>query len=316
MSLCQAAFSSKDVDYTPVRMKVPPDGFGDCRASGSLRPGRDDKVTASLDIARDGSVEKSSLPEDAPAWMTELSSCVLRRITFVPGTRNGKDAKRTASLPIEFAKRDGAESNAVKVAKVGPLLTPPLLLPGHGAIVSRCLPSGKWPDSFSRFVLAMTVMPDGQATNVEIPVGSEPWIEKAAQCMASRLKFAPGTRDGVPVQAQARLPIAMYGEFSEDWTGPVAAPKVQSSAEEFEALLRACYPPDFVAMQSIYYRFDVHRDGSVSNVKLVKGSGIDRLDQAGACIVSNLRFTPLMNNKRPVKSTVTWELPIRPPRSR
>ena len=100
-------------------------------------------------------------------------------------------------------------------------------------------------------------------------------------------------------------------------SGDITEPKPPPDPEELEAAYRACYPHEtHFESASNYYSFDVDLDGSLNNVKLIRGSGDARLDQAGACILGNLRFSPLMHGNQAMKSNVTWELPIRPPRSR
>jgi TonB family protein len=265
-----------------------------------------------LTIAKDGSIENFSLQENAPAWMQQLSQCILDRIDFVPGTSKGKAVKARAELLLNFANGDGLELGTIQVLTVGPLITAPHLLGRPGHVLENCLPRNSPSSGVSRIVIETTITPDGRIANVDVPVGSPAWVEIAARCLQKRLKFAPGTRDGYPVEAQAKIPITLHNESLPP--GNVTEPKPPTDREEVEAAYRECYPPDLAAMESIYYSFDVDTEGRTSNVKVVRGSGDERLDQAGVCIVSKLRFSPLMHGDTALKSKITWELPIRPPR--
>ena len=156
--------------------------------------------------------------------------------------------------------------------------------------------------------MKLTVNPDGTASDLEMPLGSEPWHEETARCVIDRITFTPGSRDGQPVKAEASMPILMRTEGDS-----VAVSSLRSSNEEVEAAYRACYPPDTLAMTSAFYTFDIATNGKLKNPKVIKSSGDPRLDDAGKCILSLLEFKPMMRNGEPIKSQAMG-LPIRPPR--
>lgn len=309
--MLQAAFAGKsDIpEYRPPQIVQRPDNFNGCHARAAVGPDTDSEQSARLTIAADGSVSKSSMGDSAPGWMQILSDCVVGQLKFSAATKNGDPVEQRVSLSMRFRALEPDEGTGVTVEKVGPVITPPRILVSSD-VVEDCLRHRKLDAaSIDRIQITLTVQPDGKATDVIYPVGSEAWHEKVAQCVLERAHFAPGTRDGLPVTAQGTMPITIQEE-----QGEVTYPKLRSTAQVVEAAFRTCYPPGLASSASAFYSFTVATDGRVGNPKLVKTSGDTRLDEAGACIVQMLEFSPLMQYGRAMRSTVTWELPIRPPR--
>jgi hypothetical protein len=295
--------------FTPPRISLHPDDFHECTAQAGPEAAAVDAVVVKLTLKDDGSLKDFSLPGDSPPWMNDLATCGLAKLRFTNGTRDGVAVESGGSLEFKLRAQAVAGGFTVAIEQAGRLATPPRLVRK---------PENTWdcfPREFARrgnvarFVVTLTILPDGQVTNVKIPVGGESWQEKTAHCVLGRIAFIPGTVDGVPVAAEASLPIV----YSVD-SGAVFKPELRSSDEQIEAAYRACYPPGLEATTSAFYRFDIAPNGKVANPNLYEGSGDARLDEAGVCILGRLEFTPLKQNGRAIRSSVTWELPIRPPR--
>jgi TonB family protein len=268
-----------------------------------------DQPTVQLRIAADGTLEKFTLPERSPDWMKELAGCAVEKFRFAPATRQGVAEARDAFFTIKFRARGPEELAYITVEDVGPLITSPFLVRGSQD-TSDCYPDRiRRPGQLSRIVVTMKIMPDGSATDVALPTGSEPWHEETIHCLLDRINFFPGTVDGLPVSAQATLPFVI--QFH---AGKINTPELRSSTEQLEAAYHACYPPDLATVAAAFYSFDIAANGRVTNPKVVDGTGNARLDEAGVCIMKMLEFTPLMKNGRAMRSHVTWRLPIRPSR--
>lgn len=295
-------------NFTPPRIVHLPDSFDACHSqtAGDLK--FDNEPSVALTIAADGTLDEFTLPEGSPGWMKELSGCVVEQLRFLPGTRDGKPMESSASLKIKFCARGAVQAADIDVERVGPLITPPRLR-NRGVDTDSCFPDRARQPRLSRFDVNITIMPDGSVTDVTLPAASEPWQDETARCVLGRVTFIAGTRDGLPVAAQATMPIVAKTKL-----GDVSSPKLRSSNETLEAAYRACYPADLLSMTSAFYSFTVATNGRVSNPKVAKSSGDTRLDEAGVCILKMLEFAPLMQDGRGMKSIVTWELPIRPPR--
>jgi hypothetical protein len=295
--------------WTPPRIVQRPDNFDDCHSETAGDLARSAERSVNLTIAADGTLKDFTLPEGSPDWMKDLSACAMKRFRFSPATRNGKPAETPVSLTIKFRARGPNPPADMVIEGVGALITAPRL-GARPEGLNLCFPDRQAvPGMLNRLVVTVTILPDGSWRDLTFPPGSESWQEEVARCMLGRITFLPGTLDGVPVEAQATLPLVVT-----TGSGNVVNPKLRSTAEELEAAYRACYPLDLLTITSATYRFDVATNGHVSNPKVVKGSGDPLLDEAGACILKMLEFSPLKQNNRAMKSSVTWELPIRPPR--
>jgi TonB family protein len=160
----------------------------------------------------------------------------------------------------------------------------------------------------------LTVAPDGKVTEVELPAGSPPWMSKAVRCVVDKLQIRAATRDGVPVEARATLPINFAVAQSDGQPPPqTAMPTLRSDKAELEATYRACYPATLTAEEAVVYRFTIGVDGLARGTSVVNGSGDRRLDKAGACVIGKLRFMPALRGGQALQATVTWTVLVRPP---
>lgn len=295
--------------FAPPRITLHPDDFHECTVQVGPEAAAGDTLVVRLKLNEDGSLKDFSLPDESPPWMHGLAKCGLAKLRFAPGTRDGAAVESGGSVTFTIRTQAAMGGSTVVIEQAGRLATFPRLVR---------MPESTWdcfPREFARrgnvarFVVSLTILPDGQVTNVTIPVGGESWQEETAHCVLGRIAFIPGTLDGVPVAAEASLPIVYSVE-----SGAVFKPELRSSDDQIEAAYRACYPPDLVATTSAFYRFDIAPNGKVANPNVYKGTGDPRLDEAGVCILNRLEFTPLKQNGRAIRSSVTWELPMRPPR--
>lgn len=290
--------------FVAPRILEVPESFSGCHATpaGAAR----NELSVTMDIAADGKIEEIRLADKSLAWAKQLADCAVAQLHFAPGTRDGVPDESTANVTFKLRAIGSGNAGNVEIDSMGPVITPPRLQPGRDR--NRCFPD-QMTGGVGRFVVTFTVMPDGSFSNVTLPTGSEPWVEKTAHCLLGQATFMPGTANGVPVEAQATLPIVYK---SRD--GEVKQPELRSSNADIEAAYRECYPPDLVTFASAFYRFDISTNGRIMNPKLVKGTGDPRLDAAGLCILPKLEFTPFMQDGRAIRASVTWELPMRPPR--
>lgn len=299
-----AVFAEAMPMFGAPRLLHPPQRFDECRSQPGvvLR----DEMQISLVIAADGTVKEIKASDDEPGWVKKLADCAVARLRFAAGTRDDLPEESTASVTFKLRARSSGEAGVVEIDSMGPLVTPPRMHIVHDR--KSCFPQ-HLAGGVGRFMVTLTVMPDGSVTNLTLPTGSEPWVKKTARCLLDRTRFSPGTVNGVPAQAQASVPVVYKSR-----EGGVTAPELRSSNQEIEAAYRDCYPNDLVTIASAFYKFTISTNGRVSNPRLVKGTGDPRLDAAGLCIMPKLEFTPFMQDGRAIRSTVTWELPMRPPR--
>lgn len=207
-------------------------------------------------------------------------------------------------LVIAVAAEEGVE----------PAIIPPKIKAPE-SIYSNCYPdSARYEQREGRLTVNFTVEPDGSVSNVIFPSGIEPWLRKAALCMLRKVQFTPGTLDGKPVAASAKLPINfnltdLSGESVElDW------PQLLSTAQDLERAYRACYPEDALGMQTARYKLTVGTDGRARKVQVVESGGDPTLDEVGICIIGLLQFTPTQRGGQSVVSTLSLPLRVRPAR--
>lgn len=309
--MSSAAFGApaKAPNFKQVTVTRLSENFDACHADDTRLSVKAAETNIKLMIAADGALEKFDLPEGSHEWMQELAGCALDRFRFAPATLDGVPIEGIGFLQFTLRAREPGQSAGVVIEGIGPLVTPPRMwAPGRNT--SNCYPEkiirlGK----MGRMVAVLTIGPDGSVTKLTLPAGNEPWHESTARCIVDKIAFSPGTRDGLPVEAEVELPITLkIGE------GELAAPKLRSTGDELEAAYRACYPAELLSIATVGYRFTISPSGRATKAEVVSGSGNPELDAVGTCILGMLEFTPFKQNGRNLRSNVVWELPIRPPR--
>ena len=239
----------------------------------------------------------------------ELATCAVGRLEFQPEIRNGRPAESGATLTFTFEPLPNDETGRHRVTGIESLLSPPRMGPGANRILEGCLDPDVPRGALNRFTMQVTIDPEGRISDMELPAGAPPWMERTAACGKQKFRFLPGSRDGVPVASTVSLPFSL--DFGGT-TSQLVHPQPPGDAAMIEAAFRACYPPDQLAMGTVHFNFDVNADGSVGNAKIVRSSGDPVLDEAATCILPRLTFTPMRHAGTPVKSNITWELPSSP----
>lgn len=205
----------------------------------------------------------------------------------------------------------GAEETAADSA---PLITPPRMLartPDQQRAISNCYArSARRQGSVGRLVVEATIGIDGRLLGYHLAPGIPEWQAKTAACVMAIMQFEPGKRGGVAVEAEVKLPL----NFSLDNSPAISLPQVATPAGEIEDIYRACYPPDQLAIANPQYRAAISATGKARWIELVESSGVESLDQAGACVLERLRFEPARSGKTAVETTAIVPILLRPPK--
>lgn len=186
-------------------------------------------------------------------------------------------------------------------------------------VLDACYPvSARRLSTEGRMVMTLTISPAGQVTRVDLPPESDPWMREAADCIAPKFRVTPGTLDGVPTETKATIPITFHLRDSRlsDEPSAVTLPTVSSSGDEILDIYRTCYPADLDVSAQVLYKITISKGGKLFHPELIEGSGRDRIDQAGLCILEKLRFSPARRDGRAVVATLSWPLLVRPPPDR
>lgn len=163
------------------------------------------------------------------------------------------------------------------------------------------------------FTPTLTISAEGEVTNVELPPGAPPWMAKAAECIASKSVFKPGTMNGQPIEARATLPFHFRQASRDDRTRELVRPQVKSSADEIIEIYRRCYPAGLDVQSQVLFQITITKGGTVKAPKLLESSGNQQIDLAGLCIIQELRFRPAKSGSTPTTATMTWPILVRPP---
>jgi TonB family protein len=306
----------------PFMVQAAPAGFTPARIAGgredaltceTTAEGHDDvpgEIVASFTIRTDGGTEQLTLPV-AARGLERLADCVLSRLKFTPETRKAKVSETRGSLRIDVALAGAGDTRRLRVSDLGALMTLPRFLTNPASALDRCIDNHMPGSGTVRFVIDVTIAADGSIAAMHPPAGAPQWVTRVAQCIRPNLHVSPGTRDGDAVESQVSVPIVLH---ASDSSGKLSYPQPPSDPQLIEDAYRACYPPDQAAMGSVTFSFSVRPDGSVTDAKIVHGSGDDILDKAAECILPRLRFVPMKRNGRAVEASITWALPVRPPR--
>ncbi len=153
---------------------------------------------------------------------------------------------------------------------------------------------------------------DGSATAFEHAPGATPDMIKGADCVAGRLQMQPATRDGVPEESVARVPITFFLDDARNWVSPT----LRSTGDEFVSATAACYPPELGSdgpRGRLLARIHLTQSGRVRRVEVITTTGNAALDEAGRCIARRLRFTPVSLDGKPRAGDVAWEILVLPP---
>jgi outer membrane biosynthesis protein TonB len=194
-----------------------------------------------------------------------------------------------------------------------PPITPPKVkrTPAHDRAINSCYArSALREGSAGRVVADATVGTDGRITDYELTPGIPSWQVETAACVMAVLLFEPGTRGGVPVEADVKVPL----NFNFHNSPPLALPQVATSETEIEEIYRACYPPDQLAIAKPLYRVSLSATGEPRRIELVESCGVESLDRAGVCVLERLRFEPARRGKAAIETTAIMPILLRPPK--
>lgn len=268
------------------------------------------EVTLFLDAR--GRVTGMTTPANSDPQAAQAAQCAVLGLRYEPAVRDGQPVPGSLVVPIGF-------------------ITPPAVTRNPEYFEWRRCYKDSWRNEGleGRVDVQFTLDASGKLLSHEIPPDTEPWLAEAADCLIRRYRFKAGLNRGVPVQTSGTLPMTFHVTrvrtevFAETWAPTISGlkrrmpdrtqPSPAATDEEIVAAYRACYPVDHGGSAEVTYEITVGVKGDVQEVELVRGSGDERLDAAGACILRRLRFHPAMINRHAVESIVNWPILVRQP---
>ena len=318
------ADSSEVFEYKEVDVKAHPISIPTPTYPEKARKERiEGKVTLKLLVNVDGSVRDVNVLE-GPEIFHQAAIDATLQWRFKPAEHNGKVVPVWVVTPIEFSLDSSdtdlqltspvpidADGNEVDIPRFFEVEAPPELLQS----VKSVYPPGV------TVRLELKVNVDGSASVVKVLKGPEEFHQAAIDAI-SQYRFKPGTLNGkvVPV----RMPQSIIFRLPKQQTlTPTSGDADSSKVLEFFMVevkpkvmhsVKPMYPEEALRDSlegKVFLRFIVNLDGSVSDVRVLRG--LEEFHQAAIDAVSQVRFKPAEHNGKPVAvwmvQPVSFQLP-------
>lgn len=318
------ADSSEIFEYPEVEVKPHPlDLAAPVYPEKARKEGIEGKMSLKLLVNVDGSVSDVNVLE-GPEIFHQAAIDAISQSRFKPAEHNGKVVPVWMVMPIEFSLDSSdtdlqltspvpidADGNEVDIPRFFEVEAPPELLQS----VKSVYPPGV------TMRLELKVNVDGSASVVKVLKGPEEFHQAAIDAI-SQYRFKPGTLNGkvVPV----RMPQSIIFRLPKQQTPPPASGDADSSKVlEFFMVevkpkvmhsVKPMYPEEALRDSlegKVFLRFIVNLDGSVSDVRVLRG--LEEFHQAAIDAVSQFRFKPAEHNGKPVAVWMTQPMSFRLP---
>ena len=282
------------------------------------------KVTLKVVVDVDGSVSDVSVLK-GPEIFRQASIDAALQFRFKPAEHKGKVVPVWMVMPIEFSLGStdtdlqltspvpiDADGNEVEVSKFFEVEAKPELLQS----VKFVYP----PRVTVRLELKVNV--DGSVSDVKVLKGPEEFHQAAIDAI-SQYRFKPGTLNGkvVPVRMQ---PSIIFRLPKQQTTPPASGDADSSKVLEFYMVevkpkvlhsVKPVHPEEAIRDSlegKVFLKFRVNVDGSVSDVKVLRGKEI--FHKAAIDAISQYRFKPAEHNGKVVPVWMTQPLSFRLPK--
>lgn len=175
--------------------------INNCYAIGARRRGGEGRTVVEVTIAPDGSVSGVEFAPGILPWQEQTARCVIGKMAFEPGERDGAPVAAQVKVPIQFSLQDDMGRTS--------LITEPRLRSTHEEIEAAfraCYP----PDtvSIARPQYSVTIDARGRVTASRLVVSSgDESMDRAGSCMFDRIRFEPATRDNEPIGMTLTMPM-------------------------------------------------------------------------------------------------------------
>ncbi len=282
------------------------------------------KVSLKLLVNVDGSVSDVKVLE-GPEIFRQAAIDAISQSQFKPAEHNGKVVPVWMVMPIEFSLDStdtdlqltspvpiDADGNEVDIPNFFEVEAKPELLQSVKSV---------YPPRVT-VRLELKVNADGSVSDMKVLKGPEEFHQAAIDAI-SQYRFKPGTLNGkvVPV----RMTQSIIFRLPKQQTTPPASGDADSSKVlEFYMVevkpkllddVKLVYPKEAIRDSlegKVFLKFMVNLDGSVSDVRVLRGTEVFR--QAAIDAVSQVRFKPAEHNGEPVAIWMTQPITFRLPK--
>ena len=282
------------------------------------------KVTLKVVVDVDGSVSDVSVLK-GPEIFRQASIDAALQFRFKPAEHKGKVVPVWMVMPIEFSLGStdtdlqltspvpiDADGNEVEVSKFFEVEAKPELLQSVKSVYP--------PRVTVRLELKVNV--DGSVSDVKVLKGPEEFHQAAIDAI-SQYWFKPGTLNGKVVPARMQ-PSIIFRLPKQQTTPPASGDADSSKVLEFYMVevkpkvlhsVKLVHPEEALRDSlegKVFLKFIVNVDGSVSDVKVLRGKTI--FHKAAMDAVSQCRFKPAEHNGKVVPVWMTQPLSFRLPK--
>ena len=286
------------------------------------------KVTLKVVVNVDGSVSDVSVLK-GPEEFHQAAIDAISQYRFKPGTLNGKvvPVRMQPSIFFRLPKQQttppaSGDADSSKVLEFYMVEVKPKVL--HS--VKLVHPEEALRDSLEgKVFLKFIVNVDGSVSDVKVlrTTGSKVF-QKAAIDAISQFRFKPAEHNGKPVAVWMTQPVTF--RLPKQQTTPPASVDADSSkvlaffmVEVRPKLMHAVEPiphPEEALRDSlegkVFVKFIVNVDGSVSDVRVLRGLGV--FHQAAIDAISQFRYIPAEHNGKPVAVWMTQPINFQLPK--
>jgi TonB family protein len=164
-------------------------------------------VTIAVRVDEEGRLTSSRVVRGLGAGLDQNALVALRQWRFRPGTRRGTPAAMNAEVDIPFDLRSEAVNELIAndmATLVGPDVTPPRVIRSAGPPLRGGTASGS-------VVLDVVLLQNGSPKIVRILRSLSPEADESAVRHFEQWRFAPATRNGVPVKVRMNAEVRFHG---------------------------------------------------------------------------------------------------------
>ena len=282
------------------------------------------KVILQVVVNVDGSVSDVSVLE-GPEIFRQAAIDAISQSQFKPAEHNGKVVPVRIVMPIEFSLGStdtdlqltspvtiDADGNEVEIPRFFEVEATPELLQSVKSV---------YPTRVT-VRLEFKVYEDGSVGDMKVLKGPEEFHQAAIDAIL-QYRFKPGTLNGKVVPVRMTQSI-IFRLPKQPTTPPASGDADSSKVLEFYMVevkpkllddVKLVYPKEAIRDSlegKVFLKFMVNLDGSVSDVRVLRGTEVFR--QAAIDAVSQVRFKPAEHNGEPVAVWMTQPITFRLPK--
>lgn len=188
-----------------------------CYPKSHRHEGIEGRVELTIAVGPTGKVLRHAVPPDTEEWLAKAADCIIRYMSFRPGSDRGVAVEATATMPVYFKINDisleafasAAAPTITGLRRKEPVDEHPMPISSEEEILAayrHCYPPDL--DASANITYEINVEISGVVRKVEVAKGSgDPRLDEAGACILRKLKFRPATFNGHAVTDTLHWPL-------------------------------------------------------------------------------------------------------------